>query len=1586
MLVATPPDEKTLVHLLTDKLKALTTSVFDYVLIANDVPEGIRLSRSPMPFDFLKLIPWVAVIDFDPKSETDGLYKCLTAYLDNGRAALQPLPLHHDDCERHFTRPSTKMFNKAHVLHSAHQLPWIFANGREGEVERIDDFGTWYGQCKSNIDFALRKTKDRFPYLVAMFLVFGKTSIKEMASLVDSVFSQFKLGQNPKSEKRLVILCDEQSTVDSLLRSCNVRYEVRTHCVAGLSWNVVGDIVTELTGTLPQTGDTKHLLTSSGVIVSVPCKKLNEWKSIEVLDYYESKKPVDPQQAAIVRDNFYRGERVSWDNLKCNHDVKRDIATKVEQCVEERLGARSGRKLANASSIDKVMISISVVTLLHRPGTGGSTLARRILWDLHQKMKCRCAVIEGITEKSLQHLEDLQKFGEKNPHSSDWLPLLLCWNGDDVNQFSDLVFQLSKRGVRGVIVEVKAFSHYDFDENEVLGDHTFLVPSELRDGEVAGLKTIILQLEENQETKHRLLQDVDRDRRLIYFGLSLFGKLYNTQRLTQYVTPRLREVSYIELQLLQFCSFVYIYGHMSIPRACFKDTYLPGSDEDIEHFDMALMSPSCVDLLLEVHETTDKYAYLGWRPAHQLVGEVILQDQDPVRTAIVFLTTMLRGRSYATKYLAEVACELFSKRTYFQRGDEWYDEYDDIATDVCRDGGPSDQRHQQKQPISSRYSAFITEILKSADYGRDTVLALWFTLCTFVRENVYAWQHFSRFLALDIRDTTMEPLMSHYVCELLARNIEKDNYTSLQLIPSDDIRQGYLQDSDCEYPVQDLPIMDGFGVAMRCIQEAHILGPNVSSIYSTEGLIHKTKLECFAANLKEDGRQTSITDVETALDITLSAIEAFKKAQSCQQRYRNWYPLVGEIQVCLVMLEIMKDCPFFEKKYRTRGNTSFQAFARGEAIELPREMNSLSPAHSEFLRSLVQRTLYLLHSVFEHESALHADRSSEEPVQRRWQAAVVAASKLQMKFYSILAFKSDEMYNDKARWENNPKMRELLSDAIMKTNRENPFGSWGGLPPRIKQQLINVLMPVVKERGHKVGRSTIVVLIRACLETDNEPKWSDIVELVHNFCMDFPQSEWAFMFRGMIHFPLPQSQNRVMANPQLAIDSFKKCEEIMEKKAFVYKRARPRYFVGRNSDGGHALVPFNNISSWFGRLEHHRTEGLYLNSPEWWRSYPVWMKLARLQGTRQGGKFLNYKGIRIRMDKDPYPHSEGRDRLWFCVGFTVGGPVAFDPLDEDTFVSLSEAETSGEIPSFEDIVRERRSKATAEVARTGDSTEGHIGATGTQSLRDSPADQGDRQEQRLRKRRDVKLTTTATTQTTRGHKLHADMQNASVTREIATRNLPEKGDVATGDDEKRRADGLPVVTGVASVPTSVTSLVESAKFGKCKTPSATSTVDSLTCHAVTSTAAPMAAARQYREKEQSTGVRETGTGSKYRAARPVGNSQDDASVREETAVSAKALSSRLKKPSNSWQSKCGIVSAGRPRRDLSIAGIGGLSDAEVRRKAQTFGPCKLRRHKKDIAILAFESNKDAEAAYRDLPTAFKDRVISIEWATSKQPA
>lgn len=1517
----------------------------------------------------LQVIPWVAVIDFDPASEKDGLYHCIVKQTVHGVERRQPVVLHSDDCQTFFADRGGYS-EKSQALKAAHQLSWIFANGRDDGMEREESFDGWFGTRKKEIDIALIKLKEQFSHLIVVFTVFSKESIKEMATLIESVYSQFGM----QLLKRIVVVCENQETIDTLRSNCKIR-RIDECFITGLPWATVVDTIKTMQKevTRGDLGGSKCLLTSSPSTkpVRVPPKKLDEWKGLSVLDYDEDKRKYDDEQTKRIRDDFYRGYRVSWLNFKLRHDVERDMTMRVKQRTLDMLNERRLR-LSNDPLMSR-RYPTGLVTILHQPGTGGSTLARRVMWELRHE-NCRCVVIEGIDGRTSQHLQDIQYYGEDRKNLARCLPLLLCYDGEDLDQFRDLVCNLDRLGVRSVIINVKALSRQDDAHDRMSGNKsTFRVPTKLKDSEVTQVKRILSVLCRNEEQLSEMVAAASRDRHLFYFGLRLFGEEYNKEKLQKFVTSRLDAVSHIECQMLRFCSFVYNYRHMSIPRLCFRSIFVPVSVEEKIPFDIESIGPSSVELILEVQELTETSNYWGWRPAHPRVGELILKGEDIVAIALDFLTTMLRGSAHATKYLQEVACELFAKRMYVAK-DDWYNEYDEVATDFYSSEQTSDQTPEKSPSRPTRHSQFIAEVLEQQN-GKETALVLWFTLCTYVRNNPYAWQHFARFLAYEYKGSDLPLVMSHNVSRLLDRDITPANYDSLELEGTVDVRQAYLSESEeakrNRLETDGVGAMTGFTCAMRCIKESHSLKAGTSAFYSTEGLIHKLCLDAYRNEVRD------VESMEEAIAITQRAASAFNQAQECRQNYRNWYPLVGEIQVGLMLLDILRQSSFFEKRYRARGPSSFESFIYGETDELPHELRLLTSESAKFLKGLVAQILQLLHSVFEHEASLHADRSSEEAIRRRWHLAIVEASSLRTQFYKILAMRAGSLLPQERRWEKNNQMREMISDGLLKEHGESPFSSWKGLQQRHIQQLIRLLKPVALQRRHKVSCSTMVVLLRACIEAETDiPPLAEVVHMVHDWCTAYPQSEWAFMFRGMIHFPIPQG-NRV-ADRQLVNESLKSCGLITRNKPFGFKRARPRYFVGRK-EGINGLLPYRDIASWDGHLERHRTEGMFLTSADWWRSNPVWDKLARLEGTRQAGRSINYKGIHVRMDTDPSPRSEGRDRLWFCLGFTVQGPVAFDPIDEDMYKDLCEKEHNHEIPEFEGRLAFKRDGLKETTAKTPDSPRGksfgHV----------SPS----RKKGTVRLAGDLNNSTT-----TRDSTRLEEVASAATVTQLSFRpdDTFDIGDkTLTQSPPSDLTDGLCITTHDADTNDETTSMkrVNGRKPPPEANTIAASNVDEERSSLMSRLESGRALYDQYLPHGTSGPVwpaSERGEPERSRRAMRLELADDCTHVRP--GDTTQTLQSETDDNSD-WTTVLKRRGSRQHRAasgencELYIGGIAGLTDADVKSRAVIYGKVKFRRPSKDYGFLSYDSRQEASVARKDLSLAFAGHKVTVEW-TRKQ--
>ncbi|MDP4282739.1 MAG: hypothetical protein Q8867_11440 [Bacteroidota bacterium] len=70
------------------------------------------------------------------------------------------------------------------------------------------------------------------------------------------------------------------------------------------------------------------------------------------------------------QQSFFKGNQISWDELSKNFDVKRD---KTDCIIEE---------LDQCARLSK---GVYVVELCHKPGGGGTTVARRVAYELHRE-------------------------------------------------------------------------------------------------------------------------------------------------------------------------------------------------------------------------------------------------------------------------------------------------------------------------------------------------------------------------------------------------------------------------------------------------------------------------------------------------------------------------------------------------------------------------------------------------------------------------------------------------------------------------------------------------------------------------------------------------------------------------------------------------------------------------------------------------------------------------------------------------------------------------------------------------------------------------------------------------------------------------------------------------------------------------------------------------------------------------------------------------------------------------------------------------------------------------------------------------
>lgn len=131
-----------------------------------------------------------------------------------------------------------------------------------------------------------------------------------------------------------------------------------------------------------------------------------------------------------IESYFYHGGKIDWINFwladkhKCGSIIKRDAYNEGSAILD---------KIAHPT---KAIRSIESVNIYHHPGSGGSTVARQILWSWRNKV--RCAVVKQSKEITTvcEHAVKLREHDQKD--KSNCLPVLLLLEDCKADYIDDL--------------------------------------------------------------------------------------------------------------------------------------------------------------------------------------------------------------------------------------------------------------------------------------------------------------------------------------------------------------------------------------------------------------------------------------------------------------------------------------------------------------------------------------------------------------------------------------------------------------------------------------------------------------------------------------------------------------------------------------------------------------------------------------------------------------------------------------------------------------------------------------------------------------------------------------------------------------------------------------------------------------------------------------------------------------------------------------------------------------------------------------------------------------------------------------------
>ncbi|XP_054464320.1 sterile alpha motif domain-containing protein 9-like [Anoplopoma fimbria] len=372
--------------------------------------------------DWLLNMSVFCVFDFDPDSKITGL---CSKYLQHHAANMHSLQSY---------RISSDMNIKEFTshLHLFEQASWIFCNGRtdfKGNEPPCDEM-TWIKTkmtvLRESVSMICKQILPNGTFQVVFLL----TSPVEKPLL--HTFNEFFTDM--EGHEDIICICESQTHFQKWQSfaegSCG------TETVNNSS--VVGMKMSHVNATLQQIQTVKacakkHL----PVFVKGTCllETLGEEQmySLEILtvDHCDetSKEFIDEEKVNIDQQ-FYRGGRINWLNFwLAEHKYVGDI-------IERDAYHDVSKLLSDDLKWNADQTPVNSINIYHHPGSGGSTVARQVLWN-HRK-GIRCAFVKPSYAAAIvaQHAVQLREYEEKDQQTC--LPVLLLIEDSDKEYLDDL--------------------------------------------------------------------------------------------------------------------------------------------------------------------------------------------------------------------------------------------------------------------------------------------------------------------------------------------------------------------------------------------------------------------------------------------------------------------------------------------------------------------------------------------------------------------------------------------------------------------------------------------------------------------------------------------------------------------------------------------------------------------------------------------------------------------------------------------------------------------------------------------------------------------------------------------------------------------------------------------------------------------------------------------------------------------------------------------------------------------------------------------------------------------------------------------
>ena len=530
-----------------------------YILVASSLREEI-VGNLPI----LGEIPATLVLDFDPKSDVSGLLHEVQSRIKRSLHTLVKR-------DRPTINPEGTTY-------------WFFVrglDGREGTLE-IGDYKAWKKNYAGEIGEQLRifaRAVNPVPITCLVLWYQDPHLARHLQLVLSSIEEAFD------NAVEFVIVTHYPGELQEINNEIDVEIvNINIHeLCSGLSVLLFSGGSTEAS---------EYLLPSSSNAPIQLDSDDRKWLEEELEIVHLNTGVTAPELNEAVGRRFLCGAEITWHELSLHCDVSRDKTEKVKRQVETELSRRRAWR----------------VNLYHEAGAGGTTVARRILWDLHSKFPC--VILKR--SKPLETSERLFRLA-----SLTGQPILLLIDSSQIHerQVDELYNYVRSKQLSVVILHVQRRLNPQAERERVV-----YLEALLSNKECWQFVEKLSQFEPTKRTElERLVSNnlQPKVKTAFYFGLQTFGREFIG--LEGYVGHRLESLSSEQRSILLFLSIAHHYAQHSIKSQAFADFLGIPANRTVNLREAFSSCEEALDLLIEIGGNS-------WRTIHNLIAQEILEQ------------------------------------------------------------------------------------------------------------------------------------------------------------------------------------------------------------------------------------------------------------------------------------------------------------------------------------------------------------------------------------------------------------------------------------------------------------------------------------------------------------------------------------------------------------------------------------------------------------------------------------------------------------------------------------------------------------------------------------------------------------------------------------------------------------------------------------------------------------------------------------------------------------------------------------------------------------------------------------------------